>query len=196
MANSYGDRTHCNHGHEFTPENTRWRSDRSGRICKTCKREREARRREVLNRDPEYRAARRLSDRLAKRKSRGTLEADDVAKYDDKKTAVQRVLGVRPEAAEVWAAMNAYLDDHRTPCKDRPDEFIDYDDPRYPEEQTGRPFPSTSQAEALCSDCKIRTLCLEFGLKNREDFGVYGGKRLVNGRIYQGGSGRTKKEEK
>lgn len=29
-------RTHCKKGHEFTPENTRWRRDRYGRECKTC----------------------------------------------------------------------------------------------------------------------------------------------------------------
>ncbi len=28
-------RTHCNHGHEFTPENTRYRKG-GGRICRTC----------------------------------------------------------------------------------------------------------------------------------------------------------------
>ncbi|MGW1796858.1 HNH endonuclease signature motif containing protein [Streptomyces sp. NPDC001984] len=31
-------RTHCGHGHEFTPENTRWKVDGS-RACRTCLRE-------------------------------------------------------------------------------------------------------------------------------------------------------------
>ena len=35
----YGHRTHCDHGHEFTPENTRQRSDCNGRVCLTCARE-------------------------------------------------------------------------------------------------------------------------------------------------------------
>ncbi len=30
-------RTHCNHGHEFTPENTQVRSDGLGRACRTCR---------------------------------------------------------------------------------------------------------------------------------------------------------------
>ncbi len=30
-------RTHCNQGHEFTPENTGIRSDGEGRLCKKCK---------------------------------------------------------------------------------------------------------------------------------------------------------------
>jgi hypothetical protein len=30
------DRTHCKQGHEYTPENTTWQKDGSGRQCKTC----------------------------------------------------------------------------------------------------------------------------------------------------------------
>jgi HNH endonuclease/NUMOD4 motif-containing protein len=39
-------RTHCDHGHEFTPENTRIRTgaNESGRRCRTCQRGRTARR--------------------------------------------------------------------------------------------------------------------------------------------------------
>ena len=35
-------RTHCNHGHEFTPGNTLWRTDSShgARRCRRCHRER------------------------------------------------------------------------------------------------------------------------------------------------------------
>jgi hypothetical protein len=32
----YTRRTHCGHGHEFTPENTMRRSDGNGRRCKKC----------------------------------------------------------------------------------------------------------------------------------------------------------------
>jgi len=38
-------RTHCEHGHEFTPENTGKRSDCDGRVCLTCRREADRRRR-------------------------------------------------------------------------------------------------------------------------------------------------------
>ncbi|HNX48667.1 MAG TPA: HNH endonuclease signature motif containing protein [Thermoanaerobaculaceae bacterium] len=34
-------KTHCDHGHEFTPANTYWRPDRTGRQCRPCKRERD-----------------------------------------------------------------------------------------------------------------------------------------------------------
>lgn len=37
IANHYPARSHCKHGHEFTPENTRIRKD-SGRECRTCRR--------------------------------------------------------------------------------------------------------------------------------------------------------------
>ena len=36
LGNQHARRTHCNNGHEFTPENTAIRSD-GGRRCKTCK---------------------------------------------------------------------------------------------------------------------------------------------------------------
>lgn len=29
-------KTHCKHGHPFTPENTYYRPDRVGRLCRTC----------------------------------------------------------------------------------------------------------------------------------------------------------------
>ena len=38
-------KTHCIHGHEFTPENTYLRKDKKARQCETCRRERAARRR-------------------------------------------------------------------------------------------------------------------------------------------------------
>lgn len=33
-------RTHCVHGHEYTPENTGWNKSRSGRYCRQCKSDR------------------------------------------------------------------------------------------------------------------------------------------------------------
>lgn len=38
-------RTHCKHGHEFTPENTLPRTDGRGRRCRACMEDRNARRR-------------------------------------------------------------------------------------------------------------------------------------------------------
>jgi hypothetical protein len=40
----YANRTHCNQGHEFTPENTYWRKQtndptRFRRVCRACKRD-------------------------------------------------------------------------------------------------------------------------------------------------------------
>lgn len=36
----WGMRTHCSHGHEYTPENTRRIPSYRGRVCVTCRRER------------------------------------------------------------------------------------------------------------------------------------------------------------
>lgn len=56
-------RTHCEHGHEFTPENTKPRHDCDGRVCLTCKRETTARYRQ------RHLEERRAADReLARRK--------------------------------------------------------------------------------------------------------------------------------
>lgn len=65
----YGARTHCNNGHEFTPENTRTRSDCGGRVCITCSLEATARYRERHIADV------RKQNREAKRK-----KADELGK--------------------------------------------------------------------------------------------------------------------
>ena len=35
--NGFATKTHCKHGHEFTPENTIFRRDRFGRRCRACR---------------------------------------------------------------------------------------------------------------------------------------------------------------
>ena len=37
FANTNAAKTHCANGHEFTEDNTYWRPDRYGRICRTCR---------------------------------------------------------------------------------------------------------------------------------------------------------------
>jgi hypothetical protein len=157
-------------------------------VCRQCKREREAKRKALLDADPVYRAQRLLSDRLSKRRARGTLstEGDGVAKYDDKKTAVHKVLAPRKEAMPTWERMWEYMEAHRTPCFERPEDFIDYNDPRYPEEATGRPLPSAFEARLLCAGCPLLEMCGEFAGRNKEDFGIWGGKRYVGGKVYNG----------
>jgi hypothetical protein len=58
---NYGSRTHCKNGHEFTPENTRMRTNGTGRRCLACERARhpESNRRQVDKRksDPAKREA-------------------------------------------------------------------------------------------------------------------------------------------
>lgn len=43
--NQNAKRTHCSHGHEFTPDNTRIASDNGQRVCRSCERDRNLRRR-------------------------------------------------------------------------------------------------------------------------------------------------------
>lgn len=161
-------------------------------MCKECKRQREAKRRL----DPVKRAWIRDRDRLQKRKLRALQRGEDelVHKNDAKKTAPWNLLAPRPEARPTWEQFQKEMDNLRTPCFERPEDFSDFNDPRYaddPLEQLGKPFPSTGRAAELCGECPLAELCLEFAVKQKEDFGIYGGKRLVGGRIYTGGSGRN-----
>lgn len=63
FARTNGEKTHCIEGHEFTAENTYWRRDRLGRICRTCRDAKLAALR------PYYREKRR-AQRLAQRADR------------------------------------------------------------------------------------------------------------------------------
>jgi hypothetical protein len=56
-GNPWKGRTHCEHGHEYTPENTMLRVDSSGRRCRECQREQG--RRWYRERGAALRAARR-----------------------------------------------------------------------------------------------------------------------------------------
>lgn len=40
-THAWSSRTHCKNGHEYTPENTRYKPSRAGRICIACDRARE-----------------------------------------------------------------------------------------------------------------------------------------------------------
>lgn len=182
MSNGYEDRTHCKNGHEYNEENTRYAKDR--RVCRVCKREQKARDR----RDPEVGARRREYDRLWRQSVRGNgLEGNrDVARYDDKKTAVQRILAPKPEAMPTWERMWEHMDANRTPCFERPEDFIDYDDPRYPDEATGRPMPTAFEARQMCAPCPLLELCGKFAAQNKEAAGVWGGMRFIDGKRWNG----------
>jgi len=139
-----------------------------------------------------YREKNRLYMRKLRAVERGDVEA--LKKYDDKATTPHNLLGIKPAAEALWTQFNDYLDHNRTPCKDRPELYSDYDDPRYPDEATGVPMPTTGQAEALCAECPLTGkggICLKYALAQKEDSGIWGGHRVVAGRIYQGGSGRN-----
>lgn len=123
--------------------------------------------------------------RIAEQETKGALDLGH--KNDEKKTAPWNLLKPRDEAMPTWLEFQERLDQLRTPCFKRPGEFSDFNDPRYPDdplEQLGKPFPSAQEAEELCEPCPLRNICLQFALRQREDLGVYGGKRIVGGRVY------------
>lgn len=176
--------THCTKGHPKTPEN--WKRDARQYRCVPClKRVTDAYRKTEWGR--EKARLREARARKVRAEERDRLAA--VHKNDEKRSAPHNTLGVRDAAAEGWAQLNEGMDRMRTPCFTNRDQFIEFADPRYPndpEEQAGSPFPSTGEAEAMCAGCPLAKICLEYALAQKEDFGVWGGKRIVNGRVYRG----------
>lgn len=164
----------CKNGHLVTEETLYIREGRADE-CRVCRRASYLRYLDKTN-----------PDRRARLQPEGEV---DMHKNDEKRSAPHNVLGVKQAAMEPWSKMSRYMEELRTQCFIRPDDYIDFADPRYPddpEEQAGNPFPSTQQAEMLCDECPIAKMCLEYALAQKEDFGVWGGKRIVGGRVYRG----------
>lgn len=165
--------TACKNGHPVTEETLYIRDGRADE-CRVCRRASYLRYLDKTN-----------PGRRARLQPEGEV---DMHKNDEKRSAPHNVLGIKQAAAPSWRAMSERMEELRTPCFVRPDDFIDFADPRYPdnpEEQEGKPLPSKYQAEALCAECPIRELCLEYALAQKEDFGVWGGKVIVGGRVYR-----------
>ncbi len=170
MANyKLADRTHCNYGHEYSVENTYWRKD-GGRDCRQCKKERKAR---AIAKNPEIQ---REKQRNWKRAERARLvtsaEENDLARDRDKKTSPWNALKLPPWAQPYQDRLNAQLDRYETPCKNKPEDFSDYDQ-----------APSVEKARALCASCPALKACLAYGKVEQklqrergvEITGVYGG---------------------
>lgn len=190
----------CKYGHTITGANVAVRPIRGRTVirCATClantakrysstehgkaanaKKERKRRR------SPGFREKHNEYVRLY-RANKQALEEGDVAKYDDKKTAPHNLLKPRDSAMPIWLEFQAELDKQRTPCFERPGDYMDFDDPEFPEEATGKPLPTAQEAAELCAPCPLKFLCAEFGKTQREDWGIWGGLRMTRGKVYTG----------
>ena len=45
---------------------------------------------------------------------------------------------------------------------------------------------STKPAKAVCATCPVQTDCLQWALKTRQHWGVWGGRSIANGRLDKG----------
>ena len=187
--------THCTRGHEKTAEN--WIKSGKQYRCVPCRKQMQKKyysteRGRQVNRDKERRRRALVAKERTARLLLSQQEGDVAHKNDEKRTAPHNALGIKQEAIESWTQMGEILETLRTPCYQNRDKFTEYADPRYPDdplEQEGRaPFPSTGEAEEWCTGCPLLQsgVCLSYALTQKEDFGVWGGKRIVNGRVYRG----------
>lgn len=199
MANSYGLRTHCSHGHEFTPENTLQRKD-GGRVCRTCKNGL-AKKRHAANRDHylakkrEYRQnnldkirdadklyRKTAYDKLSK-EERHSVYAEQLAREINlSKKDPLMYLKLDPDQAKLSDEVNFQVervdevDRSRPKCEGNPGPYMDY-----PED---RP-PTVVEAMKLCYGCRILEQCAAYGASlnegdNQAD-GVWGGEVWKDG---------------
>ncbi|MDX6568753.1 MAG: hypothetical protein QOH15_1331 [Gaiellales bacterium] len=96
-------KTHCNHGHEFTAENTRV-TPRGWRDCRACERERQREGRK----DPEYRA-RELASFTPERRERKLKHVQDRLSSDPEYRERLRV-GARDSMRRTRATRRASLE--------------------------------------------------------------------------------------
>jgi len=73
-------------------------------------------------------------------------------------------------------------------CRDADPEMF------FPEGTMGPAIEATTRAKRICASCPVRTPCLEWALRHRADFGVWGGhtenerrafRRALGGRVPQ-----------
>ena len=81
-----------------------------------------------------------------------------------------------------WTRFQERMAEERTACYKNPELFTDYDDPRYPDENTGRPMPTRSQARRMCEDCPLFAECDDYRKAQNEDWGTWAGVVMVGGK--------------
>lgn len=181
MSNDYADRTHCNNGHEFTPENTTIRKDGGGRRCRACGNLRkQAGRKKSVNRTVQ--AISRERRYIAEARAKLSPEAFAVweREYLAKKNPLE-YLKLNPEQAATSDALNFALDKQKSKmaCQ-KPVRIIH---PTSGKEVDSFPFIdidervpySAEQAEAMCADCPVLKQCNPYAKALRPPVGVLGG---------------------
>lgn len=196
----------CRNGHVLEDRNVVWRkAGNGGRYirCGECERLRAKANKNRKRETPEQKAERwrSYSQKLKRARLAARIQAEEqedhvVAKWLKQQQAVSapwNQLALRGDAQVSLQELNEAMELGRTPCFKRPEEFIDFADPRFPEESEGlAEVPSTATVEALCSGCPVWDLCQNYAETAKPDFGVYAGKVYVGGKVYKQ---KNKKEE-
>ena len=146
--------------------------------CKECHRERSAKYRQ------------KMRARLAEQNKFEAKLEDALAqsKVDKALASLEKKLRPRPEAQQAWDTFQEAMEAERTACFERPDEFMDYQDDRYPTDDpdnVGRKrAPTAAEAAALCEGCPfLGNLCADYAEVAKEPWGVWNGKRYKDGRV-------------
>lgn len=183
----------CRKGHRLRPSNIKWRKGRLDNRyveCLTCVRDKNnawkksAKGRVAVKRRLPILKGARLSARIIEFETEDGLAKDywtsgEWAKYGKNPAAPHNYL--RTKAGDELEEFLKATDAERTKCFGC-DEWTDYDDPRYPEEATGNPMPTTEEAQALCADCPFMVGCERWATAEKPEWGVYAGRVWLGGK--------------
>ena len=204
----------CLHGHELTGDTIGWRPGKAEGtkyiVCMECKRAKDRkyatkpsvvvhRKRVRDKRTPEQQERVNEAARRARAYARlspeefEAWEADIVAKWQKQQNLASNpmnYLALKGDAQEALDDLNAAMETQRTNCFERPGDFMDFDDPRYPDEwdaENLRPVPDAEKRKLLCEDCPLSTLfgtgeCGVYAAVAKPDFGLYDGELYVGGK--------------
>lgn len=183
----------CLRGHELTGDTIGWREGkRPGDkyiLCMECKRARGAK--YDLSAAGRVRAVGTRA-RYQANQNRARLEAAIMAedseallvskamKYQNSRVAPHNYLAAK--APEEFKGLNDELDVSRGLCFGRT-EWTDYDDPRFPDESTGRDMPTSAEAEAMCAGCPVLDMCRAWAGREKPAWGVHSGDVWVDSKI-------------
>ena len=73
----------------------------------------------------------------------------------------------------------------RAACRDADPELF------FPEGTMGPAIEATRRAKRICGPCQVREQCLEWALRHRANFGVWGGRTAEERRAFVGELRRT-----
>lgn len=181
----------CLKGHELTEQTIGWRKGKKVgekyAFCRTCKRVSQKAYQATAPKSRE-----RARDRYQANQNRARLEAAIMAedseallvskamKYQNSRVAPHNYLAAK--APEEFKGLNDALDTSRGNCFVGT-EWTNYDDPRFPDEATGVPMPTSEQAAEMCVSCPVLEMCAAWADKEKPAWGVVGGDVWLDGKI-------------